>query len=1205
MANVLERSATSFKADDGSALPGEFLGLLEGPQPNQVTLVQTQAGQSYRVVDVDTGRVINPFKVERWGRTLRVLLDSGDAVFFDRYFDETQAQRTEFVIATGDAACPWVVIDSDMPQPSIDSAIVRDMEVLWLSDGSLGNTCQFAAWEPMTNSAAIGAGILGLSPLPVALSALGLGVLGASAAPVAAAQAPSGRGSISLDVEDADGVINAADAANGVRLWVALPTGAAIGDLITVKLNGVTVQTHAVTADDLKPGAGLDGKVGLLVPPSSIQAPEPSLVVISALYMTSEGTTSLGGEVSTSVTIDLVEPVSPRVTLAVDSGAISDDGITHDNAVRVSGLESGGTWTYSLDAGVTWVAGQGRGFELNDNTRYGVGDVQVRQTDAAGNTSQLGSNAQVWVEDSRVPTLTLGARSNTTIGVKSSEIGRAYLVESTQVVTSWDELEALPKDYWNSEAVTRPAAGPATFAYVPFGGLATASYVLYAADIAGNLSAVSSQQAITAPVLNLATRLMTGAINLGFQINGESAGDQAGVSVSGAGDVNGDGLDDLLIGSPGAANGNGRTYVVFGKTGTSVRAPDINLSDISDGNGGFVVQGSSGRGLGTSVAGVGDVNGDGLADMLVGAPDTDVGGSTAGRVYLVFGQSGGATVELSTVSNGVGGFAVVGWPGETSRSGVTVASAGDYNGDGWVDYLMTASDPSGVGSAYLVLGAQYQQDVQLSDVAAGVGGFELGEIGDQAGGISVASAGDFNGDGFADVVIGQPGVIRPSAVNGPTSEGSVSVRFGGLAGDNGRVEIKSAIGEVLGESVSGVGDINGDGYADIAVVASPMVGEALAPQGARSLYVVFGGSELQSLDASTVASGVGGFVIRGSDLVGATALSIASAGDMNGDGLDDLIVGECFVTTNGNAQAGNTYVVFGHASTNAVELSDVARGHGGFVLGGAAAGDLSGWSVSAAGDVNGDGLADVLIGAPGPIDGDAVPGSGKAYVIFGSATGGYYETQVDQMGTSGADSLKSAGGQTLIGGAGNDTLVSAGADVLSGGAGNDVLVLGAAMLHALAQGYSTTSETLARVNGGSGIDTLQVMDAGVLDLTAITHSAWGLPAGSAGRIQSIEAIDLGTDTASNTLKLSVSEVLAMSSANLFNTAQGPWTGSTLSAQVKQHQLKVDGGSNDVLVLVDAADWHWVGTDTMATVVYNIYEHDKEQAQLLVSELLVL
>ena len=413
--------------------------------------------------------------------------------------------------------------------------------------------------------------------------------------------------------------------------------------------------------------------------------------------------------------------------------------------------------------------------------------------------------------------------------------------------------------------------------------------------------------------------LATLAASDGFRITGAELISFTGVSVASAGDINGDGYDDIVVGAPYAEFGDGLAHVIFGKAGGFT---DIDLAALAPEDG-FTIfgvyEGYGGAGFDVSS---GDVNGDGFSDIIVGAPYAyNASDDYPGAAYVIFGKDGDPTdfddIDLGALDPG-DGFAILG-DLAYDRTGLSVATA-DVNGDGFDDMLVGAPGNCGCplypgdtyyGKVWVIFGKETGlATIDLASLAPADGFVITGvEEYDQTG-YSVASAGDINGDGFDEIVIGTPG-----SYDGGDYLGTAYVIFGKAGGfaDIDLAALDPADGfaihgaaayDYLGITVSGAGDVNGDGFADI------IVGAPEAEYYAGASYVIFGkAGGFTDIDLSDLTA-ADGFVIHGAeDYDGAG--SVSSAGDVDGDGFDDLIIGAPRASPNGYTYAGQAYIIYG------------------------------------------------------------------------------------------------------------------------------------------------------------------------------------------------------------------------------------------------------------------------------------------------------
>lgn len=379
------------------------------------------------------------------------------------------------------------------------------------------------------------------------------------------------------------------------------------------------------------------------------------------------------------------------------------------------------------------------------------------------------------------------------------------------------------------------------------------------------------------------------SLRLLISVIGENQGDYFGVT-SGIGDVNDDGYADVAVG----VFKTGKVKIYFGGSPMDT-IPDIILAPPR-------------RGFGSSVAGAGDVNGDGYRDIILGDPGF---GFSRGKCYLYFGGA-----NMDTVPD----FEMTG-KAERDRLGYVVAGVGDVNEDGYDDFAMSSFNPNGPpsfpGEIFICFGGRLLDS--LVDVH--IVGDTLDELG-----WSISKAGDVNGDGFDDVLVGVPRYEE---------NGEARIYFGGVNMDS--LPDVTLTGdtpmEVFGRCVAGAGDVNGDGFSDVMV----------AVQGHEHdlARIFFGGIEMDRMaDVRLVGRQEYDFF----------RFSLSAADDLNHDGFGDVMVG----AITGYANIERVYCYLGGTSMDSIPD---------FYANGEKYGDDFGRYIVSAGDVNGDGYNEVLVGA--------------------------------------------------------------------------------------------------------------------------------------------------------------------------------------------------------------------------------------------------
>jgi hypothetical protein len=411
-----------------------------------------------------------------------------------------------------------------------------------------------------------------------------------------------------------------------------------------------------------------------------------------------------------------------------------------------------------------------------------------------------------------------------------------------------------------------------------------------------------------------------------------------GYSIAGAGDLNNDGYDDVIVGAEDYDKGqinDGAAFVYLG----SAQGINLNSATILDQNVG-------GADFGQSVSGAGDVNNDGFDDIIVGAPDYSNGQTREGAAFLFLGSSTGiSTVAVAMIERNQA-EAAVGW---------SVSSAGDLNNDGYDDVMIGAPNynkgiANASGVVFLYYGSSAGINVNIPVILGS-------SIPFQTFGAALSGGGDVNGDGFDDIVVGADGYS-----NGEQSEGAIFMFHGSVAG----IQLNPAITiqgnqalAHLGSSASIGGDVNGDGYDDL-IVGAWNYSNGNEHEGVAFVYHGSPFGITQQWNA----------LLERDDSYSDYGSSVAGVGDVNNDGYADVLVSSNY--SDGQLSEGGAFLYLG--SENGVKnviTSTFESDQASAFMG----------KVSGAGDVNGDGFDDVLISAPHY--GNGQPSEGAVFVFHG------------------------------------------------------------------------------------------------------------------------------------------------------------------------------------------------------------------------------
>ncbi len=388
---------------------------------------------------------------------------------------------------------------------------------------------------------------------------------------------------------------------------------------------------------------------------------------------------------------------------------------------------------------------------------------------------------------------------------------------------------------------------------------------------------------------------------------------------------------------------------------------ELNLSDLNGQNGFLITEELPNSGFGRAVGYIGDNNGDGLGDVIIGAPTAtipdDSGPVTTfpdvGKGYLLRGSAGGFSNPVDFSTPDYSYFYHGGKAGD--NAGFVVGFAGDFNGDGFDDNFISSPTAGATGKLYVLFGPGFvSQDLSTLVGSEGISiNFETTDIGN-----TISTAGDFNDDGFDDIIIGAPG----ASINGeqligktyvvygqdfPDVQTPISINLADLDGSNGVIFHGELANDRSGFAVDTAGDLNHDGIVDI------IIGAQTASRPPNSIhgraYVVYGSQQtFTSPFLLSTLNGSNGFIINSNQDWGALGSSVSDAGDLNHDGIDDVVIG-AVESSFSVSSTGKVFVIFGSQTPfpGIFEISSL-NGINGFTIAGTEAVGALGSSVTSA-----------------------------------------------------------------------------------------------------------------------------------------------------------------------------------------------------------------------------------------------------------------